>query len=109
MNRKIGKLKVNGSRSKDLLLPSSSSFRRGLKTAPACRPLSDTDDSFITQVKTVLAKINGEFVYFKREESKVCRLVVRVPNDKDSTNSHTFSGKLVEVKRDFYSLIKQYD
>jgi hypothetical protein len=109
MNRKIGKLKVNGSRPKELLLPGSYSSRKGLRTSLAYRPLSDTDDNFVAQVKILLAKINGEFVYFKREESKICRLVIRVPNDKDSANSRTFTGKMVEIKRDFYSFLKQYD
>lgn len=67
-----------------------------------------TMSAFIKEIKALLAKINGKFIYFT-EEGEGYRLVVRIPNEKGSATSCTLIGTVSDIKRELDGLIGQYD
>lgn len=109
MNEKIGskgKLKISGSNRKELFFPSTSSSRKYLKTSYTHRSANDGDSAFERMVKSLLTKINWEFVHFGGEEGS-CRLVIRIPNEKKRATSHTLRGTKEDIQKALFALVEQ--
>jgi len=82
--------------------------RISFKTRFSSKTKKQTRSGFVDEVKALLAKIGGKFVHFS-QEGEVCRLVVRIPNEKGNTTSRTLSGAVSDIKRELDGLIEQYD
>ena len=103
-----GKLKISGSRRKELFCPSPSSHK-SLEMYSARSASKKTTAKILKAIKASLGKINVKFSHFMGE-GEDCRLTIKIPNHKkDSTTSRTFRGTISDIKKEFDDFVKQYD
>lgn len=80
----------------------------GFKTRFVTKTQKPTKSEFVVEVKTLLVKINGKFVYFAGDGEN-CRLVIRVPVEKNGTTSHTFNGSVSDIRRKLDAFIDEIE
>lgn len=85
-------------------MKTSSSPRRGMKTNSSLRTKKGVKSAFVIEVKTLLSKISVTFVHYKDD-----RLVVRIPNTKGGTTSHTFVGTMSEIRQGLHDLTRELE
>ncbi len=104
-----GNMKINGSKRKSFF--SKRSSVRKTKAPSSHKGVSGSNKGvaeFLRKAKILLAKINGELVYFGGEGENL-HLVIRIPSENSHGTSHTLRGTFMDIKQEFGGIIDQYD